>query len=179
MRVKIIVVDMEIPPKVKRWALRLGLPLGVLLGTAGIAYAALPHTFATGEVLSADNLNNDLSSLDARISALEAKASAPTPQVITGLITQSGGTWSVTQAEPVGSVSGVYVSGSIYTGETIWVSFSTSFADTPLCVIELQGQGEDNEIINPVTTNTTNFGYNPIQGSTSFSFSCVGTGAGG
>ena len=42
------------------------------VAVGGIAYASLPHTFASGEVLTSANLNADLQGLDARLSTLEA-----------------------------------------------------------------------------------------------------------
>ena len=58
MKIKIVVVDFEVPPRAKRWALRLGIPL-VILGVAGIALAvpALKQ-WKTGDTLTADDLNN-------------------------------------------------------------------------------------------------------------------------
>lgn len=44
MKVKVYVIDFEIPARVKRWALRMGIPLGVLVA-GGVAFAGLPNTF--------------------------------------------------------------------------------------------------------------------------------------
>ena len=32
MKVKLVIVDLEIPPRIKRWGLRIGIPLAVLFG---------------------------------------------------------------------------------------------------------------------------------------------------
>src|SRR5580698_6893009 len=64
----------EVSARTKRTLLRVVLPAAVILGAGGIAYASLPHTFVSGEVLTAANLNNDLQSLDTRVTALEAAA---------------------------------------------------------------------------------------------------------
>jgi hypothetical protein len=50
---------------------------GVDAGAAVIGRASVPHTFNTGDVLTAADLNNDLSALDTRIAALEAQAHPP------------------------------------------------------------------------------------------------------
>jgi microcystin-dependent protein len=51
------------------WA---GLAMAVVLGVGAIVYGSVPHTFATGETLTADNLNGNFSALDQRLAALEA-----------------------------------------------------------------------------------------------------------
>jgi hypothetical protein len=66
-------VNIEISARSKRLLLRVGLPAAILLGVGGIAYASLPHTFTSGEVLTAANLNNNFQSLDTRLTALEAR----------------------------------------------------------------------------------------------------------
>src|SRR5262245_20262846 len=45
MKIKMYVVDLEIPPRAKRWALRIGLPVAVIVGGLTIAYAAVPKTW--------------------------------------------------------------------------------------------------------------------------------------
>jgi microcystin-dependent protein len=58
MKIKIVVVDFEVPPRAKRWALRLGIPLAIL-GVAGIALAVPSlKQWKTGDTLTADDLNN-------------------------------------------------------------------------------------------------------------------------
>jgi hypothetical protein len=70
MKLKVIVVDLEISPRVKRLALRLGLPLAIL-GVATIAYASVPVTFTAGGTLHAADLNTNFSALDTRVTNLE------------------------------------------------------------------------------------------------------------
>jgi phage-related tail fiber protein len=60
MKLKIVIVDLEIPPRVKRWGLRLGIPAVVLLGGAAVAYAGGLVTLVTwsqGQTLNASDLN--------------------------------------------------------------------------------------------------------------------------
>jgi microcystin-dependent protein len=58
MKIKIVVVDFEVPPRAKRWALRLGIPLAIL-GVAGVALAVPTlKQWTTGDTLTAADLNN-------------------------------------------------------------------------------------------------------------------------
>jgi hypothetical protein len=70
-KITFVTVNFEVSARTKRTVLHVVLPATVLLGAGGIAYASLPHTFASGEVLTAANLNNDLQSLDTRLTTLE------------------------------------------------------------------------------------------------------------
>jgi microcystin-dependent protein len=58
MKIKLVVIDLEVPPRAKRWALRLGIPLAIL-SVAGIAFAVPSlKQWATGDTLTAADLNN-------------------------------------------------------------------------------------------------------------------------
>ena len=82
MKLKIIVIDFEIPRYVKRWGVRIGLPV-VLLGLSAVAYAGLPKIWGTGDQLTAADLNADFGyfetalngdgGLVTRVTALEAR----------------------------------------------------------------------------------------------------------
>jgi hypothetical protein len=72
MKLKVYVIDLEIPARTKRRALLVGIPLGILLGGAGIVYATVPNIFAAGDSLSSAKINQNFSSLDTRTTALEA-----------------------------------------------------------------------------------------------------------
>jgi hypothetical protein len=50
---------------------------GLVVGATVLVRAQVPHTFNTGDVLTAADLNNDLSALDQRIATLEAQAHPP------------------------------------------------------------------------------------------------------
>jgi hypothetical protein len=71
MKIKILVVDFEIPPRVRRWGLWTGLPL-LVLGGAAIARAAPPSLvqFATGTPLRASDLNANFAALQGQITQL-------------------------------------------------------------------------------------------------------------
>jgi len=70
MKLKVVVVDLEISPRVKRLALRIGVPVAIL-AVATVAYASVPVTFTAGGTLHAADLNTNFSALDTRISTLE------------------------------------------------------------------------------------------------------------
>lgn len=68
MKLKIYVIDLEIPKRVKTWSIRLGILAG-LLGSAAVALAAPLHVWATGDTLQAADLNEAFANLQAQISA--------------------------------------------------------------------------------------------------------------
>jgi microcystin-dependent protein len=58
------VLDLEIPSRVKRWAVRLGIPL-LVLSVGAVAYAGLPKSWMASEKLTASDLNASFAVLDA------------------------------------------------------------------------------------------------------------------
>src|SRR5271155_5310942 len=67
MKLKIVLVDFEIPPRVKRWGLGIGIPV-IVLGVAAAAFAATPlHAWATNDTLQATDLNGNFANLQAQI----------------------------------------------------------------------------------------------------------------
>ena len=75
MKLQIVVVDLEVSPRVKRLALRLGIPLA-LLGAASVAYAGTVHTWADGDALNASDLNGSFQALQDQITALNGTVTA-------------------------------------------------------------------------------------------------------
>jgi hypothetical protein len=62
----------------RRVALLIGVPLAVLGGVRAVTWAASTlHTWATGDTLSATDLNGNFTALDQRVAALEAQAHPP------------------------------------------------------------------------------------------------------
>jgi microcystin-dependent protein len=57
--------------RMKRLTVWGGLAAIAVTGAGAIVYAAVPHSFQTGETLTADNLNGNFNALDARLAALE------------------------------------------------------------------------------------------------------------
>ena len=77
MKIKIVVIDLEIPSRVRKWALRVGIPVGVLLGEGAVAWAAGLHTWKQGDTLNAADLNGNFSALDARLTTVEGRVLPP------------------------------------------------------------------------------------------------------
>jgi hypothetical protein len=70
MKVKLLVIDLEVPAPVKRWALRLGITLGGL-ALGGVALAGPPlHTWSSGDTLQASDINGNFSALQTEITAM-------------------------------------------------------------------------------------------------------------
>jgi hypothetical protein len=69
MKLKVVIVDLEVSPRFKKWALRIAVPLGVLLGGGAIAWAAGLHAWNTGDTLQAADLNGNFSYLQGEIMA--------------------------------------------------------------------------------------------------------------
>jgi hypothetical protein len=65
MKLKVVVVDLEVSARTKRWALGIGVPLALLLGGSAIAWAAGLHTWNTGDTLQAADLNANFQALAA------------------------------------------------------------------------------------------------------------------
>lgn len=71
MKLKLVVIDLELSTRAKRIAAGVLVPVLVLAGGA-IAYANVPHTWSNGDTLEAADLNGNFTSLDQRVTALEA-----------------------------------------------------------------------------------------------------------
>jgi hypothetical protein len=71
MKLKLVVVDLELSKRMKRVAAAALVPALVLAGGA-IAYANVPHTWNDKDVLMAAALNGNFADLDTRITPLEA-----------------------------------------------------------------------------------------------------------
>jgi hypothetical protein len=102
MKIKVYVLDLEIPRRTKRVAVLLSAPLAVLIGLGAIAYATVPNVFMSGEPLSSAQMNANFGNLDGRLTAVEA---------ILGTATADGGyslgaTYCGPTAATLGSFSG-------------------------------------------------------------------------
>jgi hypothetical protein len=75
MRIRIN-LDFELPPRLRR-ALLVGIPVGSLL-LAPLAWASVPTIFEDGDILSAEKMNANFSSLDQRLMNLETLANKQT-----------------------------------------------------------------------------------------------------
>jgi microcystin-dependent protein len=82
MKLKIVIVDFEIPLSVKRWALGIGIPAVVLLGGAAVAYASglvTLVTWQTGQQLNASDLNANFTAVQIPSGAVVAFAGPVVP----------------------------------------------------------------------------------------------------
>jgi hypothetical protein len=77
MRLKVVIVDLEIPPRVKRWSLRIGLPIAIL-AAAGVALADLPVKYTVGQKLTPNDLTDNFNYLQNEIATLQAQITTPT-----------------------------------------------------------------------------------------------------
>jgi hypothetical protein len=71
MKVKIIVIDWEVPQRFRRLGLRIGLPVVLLVSGGAIGHAAVPNVFSSGQTLSAAILNQNFDDVDKRVARLE------------------------------------------------------------------------------------------------------------
>lgn len=69
MKVKVYVIDFEMPRAVKKWGMRVGVPLFAVLG-GGVAFAGLPGGYADGQPLTAEVLTANFNYLQNEIAAL-------------------------------------------------------------------------------------------------------------
>jgi hypothetical protein len=65
MKLKLVTVELEIPAEVKRLALRAGVALAILFGGGAVAWAAGLVTWSSGQTLTASDLNNNFSYVQA------------------------------------------------------------------------------------------------------------------
>ncbi len=73
MKLKVVIVDLEIPRRAKKWGLRIGIPAAVLLGGGAVAYAAGLVTWSSGQTLQASDLNGNFTYVQGEITALQAE----------------------------------------------------------------------------------------------------------
>jgi hypothetical protein len=75
MKIKLVVVDLELSPRARRIVAATLVPAVVLSGGA-IAYAGTLHAWADGDTLTATDLNGNFKDLDGRVSTLETAKTA-------------------------------------------------------------------------------------------------------
>ncbi len=86
MKIRVYVIDFEVPRSLKTWALRSGILLVLVLGGGAVAYASGLVTWSDGDTLRAADLNGNFTYLQSEISSvtgglpgLGAHVSAPSP----------------------------------------------------------------------------------------------------
>src|SRR5579862_2553811 len=70
MKIKLIVVDLELSRRARRLAV-MSVVGALAMGAAAIAYASVPRTWNDGDTLTAADLNGNFSALDNRVATLE------------------------------------------------------------------------------------------------------------
>jgi hypothetical protein len=87
MKVKVYVIDFEVPPRVKKWALRIGTPL-VALFVGGVSFAGLPGGYADGQPLTKAELDANFNYVQSEIATMPIVTAWSAPAALT-LVTQS------------------------------------------------------------------------------------------
>jgi hypothetical protein len=100
-------VDVEVSERVKRLA-RLAVPAFVLFG-GSVAFAGVPTTFKDGDTLSAQAMNENFASVDARLGVVEGRVSTKASGAY-----KAGATYCGLTATTTGDMSGIGGSGSGY-----------------------------------------------------------------
>jgi hypothetical protein len=77
MKIKLVVIDLEIPHRVRKWAIRVGLPAALLLGAGTVAYAGGLVSWSAGQTLTASDLNENFNYIQGEIAALQAQSHPP------------------------------------------------------------------------------------------------------
>jgi hypothetical protein len=72
MKVKVYVIDFEIPPHVKRWGLRVRIPV-VLLAAGGVALADLPVKYTDKQVLTANDLTANFNYVQGEVTTIQTQ----------------------------------------------------------------------------------------------------------
>jgi hypothetical protein len=85
MKLKLVVVDLEMSPRARKWCVRLGVP-AVILGVATVALAGPLHVWADGDTLDAVDLNGNFSNLQAQLTPIVARGGAAVWKDATGAI---------------------------------------------------------------------------------------------
>jgi hypothetical protein len=121
-KLKVYVVDLEIPARMKMWALRIG-AFVVLAGTAAIAIAAVPKVWVSQETLLASDLNGNFSALDTRVSAIEGQERVQRAVLGSdGTISSQNGSWISTVSHSTGGYVITFASGVFSANPTCVVS---------------------------------------------------------
>jgi hypothetical protein len=196
MKIKVYVVDFEVPARAKAWALRVGIPLVVLLGGGAIAWAGGLHVWKTADTLQAADLNGNFANLQGQITALSTLQTAvlqgpTTPTCSSYACGNTSFTGSLVGGTPPSSPSQLVWQVGTVTATTNAAGYATVGFPYPLthgvyAVIISGAQVPDGYVgvqatVEGSATTLTSFGFNATDGSTqivstslSFSFIAVG-----
>ena len=73
MKIKVVVVDLELSDRTKRWLLRVGVSMLVLCAGAVALAAGTLHSWSTGDTLQATDLNGNFTAVAGQITDLQSK----------------------------------------------------------------------------------------------------------
>jgi len=73
MKLKVVVLDLELTPRFQKWAVRIGAVAALVLGGGAIAWAAGLHTWNQDDVLNATDLNGNFTTLQGQITTLQGQ----------------------------------------------------------------------------------------------------------
>jgi hypothetical protein len=116
MKIKLIVIDLELSARAKRIAAAVAIPL-VVLGGGAVAYANVPHTWKDGDLLTAKDLNGNFDDLDGRVAALDqriTKVEALSAKQTSNGNYSIGATYCGATANTPGDLSGINAAGGGY-----------------------------------------------------------------
>jgi len=89
LKLKLYVFDFEIPARVKRNALKIGIPVALILGGGALAYAQGLVSWSSGQTLTAANLNGNFSYLQGQITT--AALAPRTPSAFRATLSSTSG----------------------------------------------------------------------------------------
>src|SRR5262245_32859831 len=101
MKLKLVIVDLEIPQNVKKRLVRIGVPIAVVLICGGVALAAGLHTWSDGDALTSADLNGNFSALQDQITTQSTSLggvplAAPFTPAVGQVLEYDGSAWSPT-----------------------------------------------------------------------------------
>jgi hypothetical protein len=126
-----IEIDLPVPRWVRNAALVL-VPVAVIVGTTAIVMAKVPNTFADGDMLSAQKVNDNFNALDARLAAGNAIVSA-TVRPVAGAncgIDRQDGNWIAGAVHSAAATCQIVITQNVFTGTPTCVASNQYFVST-------------------------------------------------
>ena len=110
--IKVYTIKLDTPPWLRRAIVYLGIPAAAIFGVSALVYAdvEMPHSFANGEVLHADAMNENFEALRDGINALE-----PFPPILHTFSIQENPPSATTVTHPDGASSVTFPEDGLYT----------------------------------------------------------------
>jgi len=98
MKIKLVIVDLEIPRHVKKRLLRIGVPIAAVLVCGGVALAAGLHSWNDGDTLTSTDLNANFSALQDQVNTSlgGTPLAAPFSPTVGQVLAYDGSAWTPT-----------------------------------------------------------------------------------